>query len=143
MVSLGLVGFSRPKPKPLNPHLTATPVALNDSLKVKLVWTQPTDGFGNADSITYRLKISKPWIIYGDTIVRQVNVWVKRKRTTQLADSLKLSRGLPGDTVTFQADSIRQCRKGVCSVPGSAAFQSIRPLNPPPPTSFQVVTDSF
>lgn len=123
--------------------MNVKPVTTFDSMKVKLIWSQPTDGFGNADSILYRIKVNKAWRFYGDTVDRQVNVWVRRRRTTQLVDSLKLARGVPGDTVNFQADSIRQCRKGVCSVPGSAAFQSVRPLNPPPPTSFTVVTDSF
>jgi len=132
-----------PKPKPMVTGVSSVAFAGGDSMKVKLTWTQPTDGFGVVDSTLYRIKISKAWKWYGDTLLRAANTWVRRKRTTQLSDSLKLSRGLPGDSVVFNADSIRQCRKGACSVPGSAAFRDIRPINPPAPMTVQVVTDSF
>ena len=144
LVLLMVLGSSYQKPRLRRVDMKVSNVVVaNDSLKVKLNWTQPTDGFGNADSTLYRIKVNKPWVLYGDTVIRAANTWVRRKRTTQLSDSLKLSRGLPGDTIQFNADSIRQCRKGACSVPGSAAFQSIRPINPPTPVTFQVVTDSF
>jgi hypothetical protein len=115
-----------------------------DSLKVKLEWTQPTDGQGVADSTLYRLKLTKPWRFYSDTLIRPAGSFVKRKRTTQTADSLKLLLAVAGDSVDFTADSIRQCRKGVCSVPGSAAFHYVRNVNPPPSMTFlRVTTDSF
>lgn len=126
----------------VNPRITAT-VAVGDSLKVKMEWTQPTDGLGNADSTLYRLKLSKPWKFYGDTVLRSANSFVRRKRTTQTSDSLKLALAV-GDSVAFTADSIRQCRKGVCSVPGSAAFLYNRNVAPPPAMTFlKVTTDSF
>ena len=115
-----------------------------DSLKVKLEWTQPTDGQGVADSTLYRLKLTKPWRFYSDTLLRPAGSFVKRKRTTQTTDSLKLLLAVAGDSVDFTADSIRQCRKGVCSVPGSAAFRYKRNINPPPAMTFlRVTTDSF
>lgn len=131
-------------PRPGLVAMGTTGTVVGDSLKIRVDWTQPTDGKGNADSTTYRFKLSKPWKWYADTVVRAANTWVKRKRAAQLSDSLRLLLPVEGDSVLVQADSVRQCRKAVCSVPGSFAFRFDRsPAAPPPMTFVRVVTDSF
>lgn len=126
-----------------HPYISASTFAF-DSVKVKFDWQQPQDGKGNADSTLFRLRLSKPWRTYASATVKNAGTWYRVSHTgSELSDSLKLALTTPGDSVVFDADSIRQCRRGVCSVPGSASFRYVRPDNPPPMTFLRVVTDSF
>lgn len=140
LLACSVIGAAGPTRATLN--IGAAPLTF-DSLKVKFSWAQPSDGLGNADSTTFRLRLSKPWRTYASTTTKSAGTWYHVSHTTaELADSLKLALGTPGDSVIFDADSIRQCRKGACSIPGSASFRYVRPVNPPPMTFLQIVTDS-
>lgn len=126
------------------PTVVSAEAVAFDSVKVKFEWQQPQDGRGNADSTLFRVRVSKPWRTYASTTVKNAATWYRIVHgSNELADSLKLALTTIGDSVIFEADSIRQCRRGVCSVPGSASFRYVRPDNPPPMTFLRVITDSF
>src|SRR5688572_28503444 len=87
-----------------------------DSLRVIVNWSHPTDGLGNEDSTTFRIKASKTLRFSGGGTVTP-DTWRYRKHLpTRLADTFRIAFPV-GDSVLFNADSIRQCRGGKCSAP--------------------------
>jgi hypothetical protein len=132
-----------PTPQPYYAYDAYNVTIAGDSLKVVLVWTQPTDGLGVADSTVDIFHVTKAIRFYNDTALRNANTRVRRRYATSLSDSFKLARPSLGDSVLFSGDSIFQCRKGQCSVPGSWAFKYIRTATPPPMTVIKIVHDSF
>lgn len=114
-----------------------------DSLKVVFSWDQPQDGLGNADSTINIMHVSKDFRYYNDTTLRKAGTRQKRRYNTSLADSFKMRRPALADSVSVQGDSIFQCRKGLCSIPGSYAFKYVRTAVPPPMTIIKIVHDSF
>lgn len=142
--SFGATLDSTPPPVRVSYVMDAYNVAVaGDSLKVVLTWTQPTDGLGNADSTVSIMHISKPIRFYGDTTLRGAGTRIRRRYNTALADSFKLKKPVLSDSAVFTGDSIFQCRKGLCSVPGSWAFKYVRTAVPPPMTLLKIVHDSF
>lgn len=113
-----------------------------DTLRVVVSWAHPTDGLGVEDSTTFRIKASKAIRFTGGGTVA-ADVWRYRKSlASRTADTFKVH--LPvGDSVFFEADSIRQCRGGKCSVPGNAVFGFKRTTAPPAMTFIQIQIDSL
>lgn len=122
-------------------NITAT-VAF-DSLRVIVEWSHPTDGLGEEDSTVFNIKASKAIRFSGGGSVAP-NTYRRRKHlASRTADTFRVTMPALGDSVIWQADSIRQCRQGACSVPGSAAWGYLRSAAPPSMTFIRVITDSF
>lgn len=104
---------------------------VGDSLKEVVSWKQPSDTIeaGKVDSTIIVFRVSKPAVYYsGGAIVANVNS--RRVYTAELADSFKLARPALADTATFRVVSFIQCRRGLCSLPGSAAWKHIHDYTP-------------
>lgn len=115
-----------------------------DSLRVVMQWEQPTDGGGNADSTVFNFKSTKSGIFQRGNFALVAGTKARRKfGATIAADTFKLAKPAIGDSVIFTVDTIFQCRKGACSVPGSAAWGYIRSAAPPSMTFIKVSVDSF
>jgi hypothetical protein len=114
-----------------------------ESLRVVVAWGHPTDGLGNEDSTTFRIKASNTIRFTGGGTLTP-DTWRLRKHLpTRLADTFRLLKPPIGDSVLFAADSIRQCRQNKCSVPGSSAWGYFRTVAPPSFTFIKVSVDSF
>lgn len=114
-----------------------------DSLRVVVIWDHPSDGLGNEDSTFFRIRATRTLRFMGGGSVAP-ETWRRRRwLTTTTADTFKALRPAVGDSIIFTADSIVQCRKGECSVPGSAAWGYKRTAKPPAMTFIKVTTDSF
>lgn len=114
-----------------------------DSLKVLFLWTQAADSAANGkiDSTVYVLRSSKPAAFFGGALL-PAGVNTRRvKGATAFADSFKLARPTAGDSAVFQVSGFVQCRKGDCSIPGSAGWQYRATFAPPPtaPSGTKVV----
>lgn len=130
-----------PAPKPF---VVTDHGAAGDSLKVAIVWTEPTDSatLGKADSTTYTLRVSKAAVFWGGkTIAANIDV-PRRVLAGVTGDSLKTKLPVVGDSVDIQIKNFRQCRKGDCSIAGSAAARWKR-TNAPPPNAPTLRTSSF
>lgn len=118
--------------------------APGDSLRVIMQWEQPKDGLGNADSTIFTFASTKSGVFQRANFQLAANVKARRKfGPTVLADTFKLLKPAIGDSVIFTVDTIYQCRKGACSVPGSAAWGYVRTAAPPSMTFIKVSVDSF
>lgn len=116
---------------------------VNDSLRVVVMWGHPSDGLGNEDSTLFRIKASKPIRFMGGGTAA-ADQWKNRMgRTARTADTFKVAMPALGDSIMWQADSIRQCRMNACSVPGSAGWGYLRSAAPPAMTFIRIATDSF
>lgn len=123
---------------------TITAVVLaNDSLRVVVTWAEPADTFGVSDSTMFRIRASRTIRFMGGGTVAP-ETWRRRKHAAgKLADTFKVAMPGVGDSVMFRADSIQQCRRSACSVPGSAAWGYQRSAAPPAMTFIKVTVDSF
>lgn len=115
-----------------------------DSLRVVMQWEQPTDGGGNADSTIFNFSSTKPVLFQRANFQLAANTKARRKFSgAVIADTFKLAKPAIGDSVIFTVDTIFQCRKGACSVPGSAGWGYRRSAAPPSMTFIKVTVDSF
>lgn len=132
-------------PSLINPNDPIQLVAsvAGDSLRVVVIWSHPTDGNGNEDSTTFRIRATKP-VVFTTGGSGSVNTWKRRVWSSDhLADTLKLLKPAIGDSVIFTSDSIRQWRKNSGSIPGSAGWGYRRSAAPPAITFIKTTIDSF
>lgn len=116
---------------------------VGDSLRVTVSWGHPIDGLGIEDSTVFRIRATRTLRFMGGGSVAP-ETWRRRKwLTATTADTFKLLKPAIGDSVLFSADSITQCRKGACGVPGSAGWGYFRNAAPPAMTFIKVSVDSF
>jgi hypothetical protein len=103
-----------------------------DSLKYVISWKQPADSaeLGKVDSTFYRFVSSKGVTFFGSSGLTVPGTALRRTIKGGLADSLKLVKPAVGDSVTFSVTNFQQCRKGDCSLPGSAGWKYRRSFAP-------------
>lgn len=124
-----------PTPFPLTLHVDEWyGNAAGDSLKYVVTWKQPADSAiaGKIDSTFYRFVSNKGVTFFGSTGVTTPDQGLRRTVKPGLADSLKLVKPAIGDSAVFQISNFTECRKGDCSIPGSAAWKYKRSFAPPP-----------
>lgn len=122
--------------------VTASRMA-GDSLRVVVAWEHPTDGGGLEDSTLFRIKASNTIRLSGGGTVTP-DTWRRRRWSNKTtADTFRVLMPPLGDSILWKADSISQCRKGDCSVPGGAGWAYLRSAAPPSMTFIRVVTDTF
>lgn len=116
--------------------------AAGDSLKYVITWKQPTDSatLGKIDSTFYRFVSNKGVTFFGSSGLTTPGTGLRRT-VKGLGDSLKLVKPAVGDSATFQISNFQECRKGDCSVPGSAAWKYRRSYAPPPASPDVQITE--
>jgi hypothetical protein len=114
-----------------------------DSLRVTVNWSNQPDSLGVQDSTVFRLRVTKAFRLANSNTVA-ANTWRRRRHLPgTTADTFRLAKPAVGDSIIFTADSITQCRRNMCSVPGSAAWGYHRTAAPPAMTFVRVSVDSF
>lgn len=113
-----------------------------DSLKYVITWKQPADSatLGKIDSTFYRFVSNKGVTFFGSSGLTTPGTGLRRT-VKGLGDSLKLVKPAVGDSATFQITNFQECRKGDCSVPGSAAWKYRRSYAPPPASPDVQITE--
>lgn len=130
-------------PKLIDSSIVIVGVVVGESLRVTVNWEHPTDGLGNEDSTFFRIKASQTIRFNGGGSVAPDTYRRRRWNASTTADTFKVIKPPIGGKVTFQADSISQCRKGACSAPGGAGWGYERSFAPPAMTFIKVTVDSF
>jgi hypothetical protein len=123
------------------PSIVAT--VLNDSLRVVISWSHIQDSLGQEDSTVMRVQSTAAFRLPNSNLIA-ADTWKRRKHLpNRLADTFRLAMPALGDSVFFQADSVMQCRLGLCSSPGGAGWGYRRTVKPPSMTLIRVTVDSF
>lgn len=123
---------------PANPVLRASYAPdewtlAGDSIKYVIFWKEAADSaaLGKVDSTFYRLTATKAVVFYPAKPLAASTPLRRSFAAGVFADSFKMAKPAPGDSAVFQITNFVQCRKGDCSVAGSAAWRYRSSYAPP------------